>query len=226
MKQLMIFGDSIMKGVTFNCQKYQLCQEHNFDFLAQRNIAVQNFSKMGATVTAGLSILKRKLAAQPDASDTTVLFSFGGNDCDHNWLEVAQSPEEEHLPNTPLPKFIDTLKEMALSLRSRGIQPMLMTLPPLDAEKYLGFIGRRGADTKAVLSWLGDVQMIYRWQEMYSGAVALLASRLDLPLLDVRSRFLSRRDYTSLIARDGIHLTQAGYELIYDSFRETLPAMA
>ena len=139
---------------------------------------------------------------------------------------MAQSPEEEHLPNTPLPKFIDTLKEMALSLRSRGIQPMLMTLPPLDAEKYLGFIGRRGADTKAVLSWLGDVQMIYRWQEMYSGAVALLAARLDLPLLDVRSRFLSRRDYTSLIARDGIHLTQAGYELIYDSFRETLPAMA
>ena len=59
MKQLMIFGDSIMKGVTFNGQKYQLCQEHNFDFLAKRNIAVQNFSKMGATVTAGLSILKR-----------------------------------------------------------------------------------------------------------------------------------------------------------------------
>ena len=113
-----------------------------------------------------------------------------------------------------------------MSLRSRGIQPMLMTLPPLDAEKYLGFSGRRGADTKAVLSWLGDVQMIYRWQEMYSGAVALLAARLDLPLLDVRSRFLSRRDYTSLIARNGIHLTQAGYELIYDSFRETLPAMA
>ena len=80
MKRLMIFGDSIMKGVTFNGQKYQLCQEHNFDFLAKRNIAVQNFSKMGATVTTGLSILKRKLAAQPDASDTTVLFSFGGND--------------------------------------------------------------------------------------------------------------------------------------------------
>ena len=30
-----------------------------------------------------------------------------------------------------------------------------------------------------------------------------LADSLNLPLVDVRSRFLSRRDYRSLIARDG-----------------------
>ena len=78
MKQLMIFGDSIMKGVTFNGQKYQLCQEHNFDFLAKRNIAVQNFSKMGATVTAGLSILKRKLALAAYAADKAPAHSSSG----------------------------------------------------------------------------------------------------------------------------------------------------
>ena len=75
MKQLIIIGDSIMKGVTFNGQKYQLCQEHNFDFLSQRSIAVQNFSKMGATVTTGLSILKRKLAAQHHTS-ARILFPY------------------------------------------------------------------------------------------------------------------------------------------------------
>lgn len=205
--------------------KYHQISSQLLDQLQQETgVTATNRAHFGYTAARGQSVLQRDLDKGLDCQ--IALLEFGGNDCDHNWLEVAQSPEEEHLPNTPLPKFIDTLKEMALSLRSRGIQPMLMTLPPLDAEKYLGFIGRRGADTKAVLSWLGDVQMIYRWQEMYSGAVALLAARLDLPLLDVRSRFLSRRDYTSLIARDGIHLTQAGYELIYDSFRETLPAMA
>ena len=224
--KIQIYGDSIMKAVLVDENyKYHQISSQLLDQLQQETgVTATNRAHFGYTAARGQSVLQRDLDKGLDSQ--IALLEFGGNDCDHNWLEVAQSPEEEHLPNTPLPKFIDTLKEMALSLRSRGIQPMLMTLPPLDAEKYLGFIGRRGADTKAVLSWLGDVQMIYRWQEMYSGAVALLAARLDLPLLDVRSRFLSRRDYTSLIARDGIHLTQAGYELIYDSFRETLPAMA
>ena len=224
--KIQIYGDSIMKAVLVDENyKYHQISSQLLDQLQQETgVTATNRAHFGYTAARGQSVLQRDLDKGLDCQ--IALLEFGGNDCDHNWLEVAQSPEEEHLPNTPLPKFIDTLKEMALSLRSRGIQPMLMTLPPLDAEKYLGFIGRRGADTKAVLSWLGDVQMIYRWQEMYSSAVALLAARLDLPLLDVRSRFLSRRDYTSLIARDGIHLTQAGYELIYDSFRETLPAMA
>ena len=65
--------------------------------------------------------------------------------------------------------------------------------------------------------------MIYRWQEMYSSAIAGLTARLGLPLADVRSRFLSRRDYQSLIARDGIHLTEAGYSLVFEELRRILP---
>ena len=113
---------------------------------------------------------------------------------------------------------------MAQSLLSAGVQPILMTLPPLDAQRYLDFIGRLGSDKSAVLHWLGDVQMIYRWQELYSSAVAQLAARLGLPLADVRSRFLSRRDYQNLIARDGIHLTEAGYGLVFVELRRTLPS--
>ena len=99
-----------------------------------------------------------------------------------------------------------------------------MTLPPLDAQRYLDFIGRLGSDKAAVLHWLGDVQMIYRWQEMYSSAISQLAGRLGLPLADVRSRFLSRRDYQSLIARDGIHLTEAGYSLVFEELSRTIPS--
>ena len=46
---------------------------------------------------------------------------------------------------------------------------------------------------------------------MYSAQIAKLAGKLGLPLIDVRSRFLDRRDIDSLIARDGIHLTEPGY---------------
>ena len=36
MKKLMIFGDSIIKGVTYNGQSYHLCQDHDFDTHAPR----------------------------------------------------------------------------------------------------------------------------------------------------------------------------------------------
>lgn len=222
---IQIYGDSIMKAVLVDENyKYRPIGSQLLEQLQQdTGIRATNRAHFGYTAQRGQTVLQRDLDKGLDCD--VALLEFGGNDCDHNWAEVALAPEGEHTPNTPLPRFLDTLKEMALAVKARGIQPVLMTLPPLDAEKYLNFIGLRGADTGAILSWLGDVQMIYRWQELYSNAVAQLAARLDLPLLDIRSRFLSRRDYTSLIARDGIHLTRSGYELIYDAFRELLPAL-
>lgn len=220
--KIQIYGDSLMKGI--------LVDEHfRYTSTAKTLLAqlqedtgaeIVNRAHFGYTAARGQTVLDRDLQKGLDCQ--LALLEFGGNDCDHNWRQVAAHPEAEHLPNAPLQSFLDTLRSMALSLLDRGIQPVLMTLPPLDAQKYLDFIGHLGSDTDAVLSWLGDVQMIYRWQEMYSNAIAGLAARLNLPLLDIRNRFLSRRDYGSLIARDGIHLTEAGYQLIFAVFREQL----
>ena len=80
MKKLMIFGDSIIKGVTYSGQSYHLCQDHDFDTIAAQGVTVENYARMGATIDAGLKQIDRRLA--PCAEDTTVLFCFGGNDCD------------------------------------------------------------------------------------------------------------------------------------------------
>lgn len=220
--KVQIYGDSIMKAVLV---------DENYKYRPMSGILLQqlqdetgletvNRAHFGYTTQKGQVILQKDLSKGLDSN--AALLEFGGNDCDHNWMEVAADPEGEHLPHTPLQQFLENMQSMAQSLLSSGIQPILMTLPPLDAQRYLDFIGRLGSDTSAVLRWLGDVQMIYRWQEMYSSAIARLASKLNLPLADVRSRFLSRRDYGSLIARDGIHLTAAGYTLVFDEFRRTL----
>ena len=63
MKNLKIFGDSIIKGVTYNGQSYHLCQEHDFDTLRAQGVTVENNAKMGATIDAGLKQLDRKLGA-------------------------------------------------------------------------------------------------------------------------------------------------------------------
>ena len=217
-----IYGDSIMKAVLVdeNFKYRPMAKPLLLQLQQETGLETVNRAHFGCTTDKGQAILQRDL--EKGIQCRAALLEFGGNDCDYNWSEVAADPDGEHLPNTPLQQFLDNLQSMAQALLSRGIQPILMTLPPLDAQRYLDFIGRLGSDKCAVLHWLGDVQMIYRWQEMYSSAIARLAAKLELPLADVRSRFLSRRDYGSLIARDGIHLTEAGYRLVFDEFRNTL----
>ena len=91
MKNLKIFGDSIIKGVTYNGQSYHLCQEHDFDTLRAQGVTVENNAKMGATIDAGLKKLDRKLGTCD--GDTTVLFCFGGNDCDYDWKAISEDPD-------------------------------------------------------------------------------------------------------------------------------------
>ena len=214
MKQLIIIGDSIMKGVTFNGQKYQLCQEHSFDFLSQRSVAVQNFSKMGATVTTGLSILKRKLAAQPNADGTTVLFSFGGNDCDYDWAKISANPDGAFLPNTPQDTYIDVYRDAIRTAQDAGAHVAVTSLLPIDAERYMNHIAS-GHSYDNILHWLGDIGHLYRWQEYYSGLSCTLARAFGCQLIDLRSEFLKVKNFRTLLGADGVHPTQAGHDIIH-----------
>ncbi len=220
--KVQIYGDSLMKAVVVdeNYKYRPLAKGLLARLEEQTGVEAVNRAHFGYTTEKGQAALRRDLEKGLDCQ--YALLEFGGNDCDHQWAQVAADPDGEHLPHTPLQQFLGNLQAMAASLVDQGIQPILMTLPPLDAQRYLDFIGRLGSNKEAVLHWLGDVQMIYRWQEMYSAAIGRLAVKLRLPLVDVRSRFLCRHDYKDLIARDGIHLTEAGYGLLFDELGQSL----
>ena len=74
-KKLVIFGDSIAKGVMFQDGRYHLCRGHDFDALAQQGVEVRNYAKMGACTDTGLAIAKKRLESCRDAQ---VLLFFGG----------------------------------------------------------------------------------------------------------------------------------------------------
>ena len=100
----------------------------------------------------------------------------------------------------------------------------MMTLPPIDAEKYFRFITRGGLNGEKILKWLGDVQVIYRFQELYSDAVSLLAAKKGLPCVDVRSCLLPDHRFDTLVSEDGIHPTERAYEKIADILYSWLKA--
>ena len=215
MERAFIYGDSLLKAtVPDENMHYRF---HLPEVMAQYptdRLEVVNRAKMGATVTKGLSLVEHDVQRGMDAR--WALVAYGGNDSDFDWEAIAAAPEQEHLPHTVLPEFVEKLRCVVKILCDAGVQPVLMTLPPIDGQRYFQFISRR-ADGGSILRWLGDVGRIYRHQEMYSDAVAALALTEGLPLIDVRRQFLPMRDLPRYIAADGIHLTMTGYRCLFDT---------
>lgn len=214
MAKICVFGDSVGKGVVYNADtgRYEILKMDLETILGKGNIDLKNYSMFGSTVTKGLSVVRRH-TAELKVCDT-VFLEFGGNDCDFAWNEVAAAPEKDHQPKTPLGVFAELYTKLIDEVRRAGARPVLLTLPPIDAQRYFDRISK-GLDAKTLLNWLGDVDMIYRWHELYNTEVVKLAARLSVPLIDIRSAFLGRHDYRSLFCEDGIHPNREGQNLIY-----------
>lgn len=220
-RKIRIFGDSILKGVVYSEEdnRYVPLQQNGFEQLGMTlGIEFQNSAMFGCTITKGMQLLQKALGKGLDCD--SVLLEYGGNDCDFLWDEVSAQPDGKHLPKTPLTLFGQTLKAMIAQLRVMAIEPILMTLPPINADRYLTHICRGGLDRERILHWLGDLHNIERYQELYSLRVATVALETRTQLIDIRSGFLASRECSSLICMDGIHPSAKGHELIMDLLRD------
>lgn len=210
-----IFGDSIMRGMYWDeeAAKYQIW--HN-DFLGDiqeaSGIELVNHALVGSTVERGQTNFDKAVAKGLDCQ--LLLLEYGGNDCDFDWASIAEQADREHLPKTPLQVFENAYAGLINKARALNMKPILMTLPPIDARKYFAWFSSK-LNPEPLLHWLGDINIIYRHQELYSLAVARLAAAFTCPLIDLRSAYLPKHKLDELIGPDGIHPTPAGYRLIW-----------
>ncbi len=217
-KQIQIYGDSIMKGILLDKDTnryYPMKQSDEQQLYANLGLVVNNRSKFGCTIEKGQQLLARAMEKGLDCD--VVLLEYGGNDCDYDWERVAQDPDALHEPHTPIHRFEEIYRNMLYSIKRSGITPVVMSLPPIDGERYFRWITRSGLNAQNILRFLGDVQMIYRYQEMYSLAATKLAYETGSLYVDVRSAFLDKRSYkNTLMCEDGIHPNENGHRLIVD----------
>lgn len=220
-----IFGDSIIKGVIFDGLrgKYTFL-ENSFanNFAKSTGIRVVNYAKFGCTITKGEKLIEKYVAKLSEYK--YIALEFGGNDCDFNWTAISEHPDGEHSANTPLDKFEHLYSRIIDSLIARGNQPILFSLPPLDARRYFAWVSK-GLNAENILRWLGDVEHIYRWHEMYNLVVVKLATIKHIPLIDIREAFLESRSYHSLYCEDGIHPNEAGHSLISNVIKNYVATM-
>lgn len=212
-----IYGDSILKGILLENGRYTINREWEKRFCERFPVRLTNRSRFGCTIKKALGLI-RKDSEKPCAEEEIALLEFGGNDCDYDWAEIARDPARDYDCKTPPETFCEEYREAIRMIRRSGRTPVLVTLPPIHSERYLRFICRDGLDRNNILSWLGDVDAIYRWQEKYSDMVTALAAQENVRLIDLRAAFLrDGRSPEELLCADGIHPSRSGQGVIYDA---------
>ena len=215
-QEVCLFGDSIARGVILDAQGAYKPIKECFASLAAKElgIALINKARFGCTITKGREIIEHFLDRIGTEARRLAFLEFGGNRCHFRWDQVSADPKAEHPPATTPEHFSRMYGEVIQQLRKKGLRPVLMTLPPLDAERYFAWFTRTGLDQKAILGWLGDVQFIYRWHESYSSAIWEIGETWQVPVADIRKAFLEQRNYSRFLCRDGIHPNAEGHQLI------------
>lgn len=217
-------GDSITKGVIYDGERYSILPSGFVSQCAEdMHINIENYGRMGCTITRGTQIAEQH--ADAIAQSDATLVEFGGNDSDFCWTDIASAPADNHYPMTELPMFRQLYRDLIARIRQLGSKPILMTLPLIDYKRFYAFVTRNmgDQDQRNVLSWLGgQEERIRNYHDMYSLAVYQIGYQERVPVLDITSPFLNNRDYLPYLCVDGIHPSQQGHDLIAASVEKQL----
>lgn len=219
-----IWGDSLAKGVVFDegrgryCITPARCMPKLEEALGT---PITNHSRMGATAIDGLADFL-ETPADPGA---LAVIEFGGNDCDMPWKDVSENPDFPYGGKCSREDFTQTLGQFVEAVRAREMVPLLVTPPPLESTRYFDWV-TQGLSRENILSFLGDVHHIYRWQERYANAVRQVSISLQCALFDLRDAFLNFHHFPTLMCKDGIHPNDAGHALIVDAVVEARSSLA
>lgn len=217
MNKLIAFGDSVLRGVISENNKYKFSKKCFANLLTEKlGTDIKNKGKFGATVTVGEKSVERCLSAITESTSEFVVTEFGGNDCDFDWKAVSADPDIPHPPKTDIKSFAEIYTRILGRLKSFGKRPVMLSLPPIDSEHFFENVSK-GLSKDNILKFLGgNIRHIADWHERYNLEVFKIAAANNVPVIDITSRFLEYCDYSDFLCLDGIHPNEKGHRLIAD----------
>lgn len=226
--KLVALGDSIIKGVLVQSEgersRYSLADKSIVECCAEKLGGESlNLGKMGCTIEVGERILNRYLDKMSGAQ--YVLLEYGGNDSDYNWQEIAEAPEKEHFPRTRLEVFEQVYERVINKIKEMGAIPLVLSLPPMDAERYFAFFSQKWEDgfRANVMRWLGgSTNTIMSGHELYNLATMRIAQRAGAQWIDVTSGLLKGHNFRAYLCDDGIHPNERGQRMIAEAVLQSL----
>lgn len=221
MSDITVFGDSVLKGVIYEDDSYKVCKSR-FSNICEEilGISIENKAKFGSTINVGKQIVSKNINLIKETKSKYIVLEFGGNDCDFDWAAISQNPQGEHYSKSRINEFVEIYSELIKDIKKVGKIPVLLSLPPIEANKYFNHISKK-LNAENILKWMkGNKQFLTNWHERYNIEIFKLAIGNDIPIVDITSKFLEQKDYSSLLCDDGIHPNQGGHKIIAEAIKE------
>lgn len=221
MSDVSVFGDSVLKGVIYENNSYKISKSRFSNICEQiLGISIENKAKFGSTISTGEKIISKNIELIKQTKSNYIIMEFGGNDCDFNWSEISENPDKDHPAKNTIKDFVNIYSKVINELKNIGKKPVLLSLPPIDSNKYFNHISQK-LNEKNILKWMqGDRQFLTNWHERYNIEVFKLAINNKISIIDITSKFLEVKNYSNLLCDDGIHPNEEGHKIIAESIKE------
>ena len=207
--KLVVFGDSILKGVITIPGSTKLFDvtENDSLSLAQKKLGFEmdNRAIYGNITSKGLVKLQ-KFFDKNETADFCII-EFGSNDCDYDWGTLVQK--------VPLEQYLENLTQMVQLCRTNKVTPLMMGLIPYVCDDWFKTI-IKGQDEKVILNFLGGTsETLGKNQLVYKNAQADFVHKNNVQFLDPWPIFA---DHPELMCYDGIHPNEKGYEILSEAW--------
>ena len=135
----------------------------------------------------------------------------------YNWQEIAANPSGQHEPVMDLVAYKAQYTNRIAQARAHGQEPVLVSLPIMDENRYFAFItrGMSMQERKNLLYWLGGkTERLRNIHALYNLSPFRLAAQQCVHIMDITSPMLASAHYEQLLEQDGVTLSPEGKQLI------------
>ena len=135
----------------------------------------------------------------------------------YNWQEIAANPSGQHEPVMDLVAYKAQYTNRIAQARAHGQEPVLVSLPIMDENRYFAFItrGMSMQERKNLLYWLGGkTERLRNIHALYNLSLFRLAAQQCVHILDITPPMLASAHYEQLLEQDGVTLSPEGKQLV------------
>jgi hypothetical protein len=135
----------------------------------------------------------------------------------YDWAAIATNPSGHHAPQMDLVAYKALYINKIAQARAHGYEPVLVSLPIMDENRYFAFItrGMSMQERKNLLYWLGGkTERLRNIHALYNLSLFRLAAQQCVHIVDITSPMLECAHFEQLLEQDGVTLSQTGKALV------------
>ena len=134
-----------------------------------------------------------------------------------DWNAIAINPGANHEPKLSLVAYKALYTSKIAQARAQGLEPVLVSLPIMDENRYFAFItrGMSMQERRNILYWLGGkTERLRNIHAIYNLALFRLAATQCVHIIDITSPMLESAHFEQLLEADGVSLSKEGQAIV------------